>query len=235
MFKKLAKYIGEEQDRFEVQHNNMFSLAFGEILRYGQFLDEIERRHQIVTNEYRKMFHEFQNTIDKTPGSHPFTDKQMKINSEMTRLMLLVQLEIESFYLYAKILLDKVARDIELYFGQARGLSLDSHDDFAAKIERYAKSKDIKLNEGLINSAKKLKEDISDFRDYQIAHLKNPRTVRGTSIDGRMSLMQIYPKDTDTQKQTKLILDLLEDLSNYIDLIVEFLVLNKDKTYLKVK
>src|SRR5688572_10050382 len=36
---------------------------------------------------------------------------------------------------------------------------------------------------GLLDLATNLKRDISDFRDYQIAHHKSPRTLRGTLFD----------------------------------------------------
>jgi hypothetical protein len=45
-----------------------------------------------------------------------------------------LHLEIESYYVFAKIILDDVARAIEYYFGPHRGLALDSHDGLAKRM-----------------------------------------------------------------------------------------------------
>jgi hypothetical protein len=72
--------------------------------------------------------------------------------------------------LFAKILLDKIARAIEFYFGTVP----DSHDDFVKHLDRYVRAKDLSLPRGFKQDLQGLKREISDFRDYQIAHEKSP-------------------------------------------------------------
>src|SRR5260370_5932326 len=114
------------------------------------------------------------------------------------------------------MLLDKIARAVEFYFGKARKLPLDSHDDFVKCVKAYSITKDLSLDENLLTLARKLKNDISDFRDSQIAHLKSPRTVRGTTVEGRMSLSKIYPTEKDEQKETQLLYNLSSEIGHNI-------------------
>jgi hypothetical protein len=112
-----------------------------------------------------------------------------------------VSLEVESFYLFAKILLDKIARAIEFYFGPQRGLALDSHDDLVRRFQRYGQAKVLEAPLGLLTSAQSLREKVSDFRDQYIAHEKSPRTIRQLTWDEsrrvKMVLTRVYPTEKD--------------------------------------
>ena len=234
MQKELSEFIASERNRFEVKHNNMFAFSFREVERYYDFIEIIYVRHASAVKEYLKAFNALQRTIDKSPGSHSTTAEQLVLLETLLRLGNIVQLEIESYYLFAKMLLDKIARAVEFYFGKAHKLALDSHDDFVKCIEAYSAAKNIALDERLVTLAKKLKNDISDFRDHQIAHLKSPRTVRGTTGDGRMSFSQIYPTEKDEQKETQLLDSLSSEIGEYTELVIAFIKDNKEKTALRL-
>jgi hypothetical protein len=51
-----------------------------------------------------------------SPGSHTITDEQLSMLAEMNELGLTLHMEIESFYLFTKILLDRVANYLEFFF-----------------------------------------------------------------------------------------------------------------------
>jgi hypothetical protein len=104
--------------------------------------------------------------------------------NESQSLMLDLHLQIESYYVFAKIVLDDVARAIDYYFGAGRGLSLDSHDDWARKAQAFAAEKGLRLREELIVTITDLKKRVCDFRDQQIAHEKCPRTMQATGWAG---------------------------------------------------
>jgi hypothetical protein len=150
-----------------------------------------------------------------------------------------LQLEIESFYLFAKIMLDKVAHAIEFYFGPAHKLPLDSHDDLVTKLTQYCSNRGLQPNPILLKIAAGLKERISDFRDYQIAHEKSPRTmwVLGWSSadDLRMGLTRLNPTLRDSQRDSTPLRELARELNSYLDALVDFLSNNRDRTNLKVK
>jgi hypothetical protein len=111
----------------------------------------------------------------------------------------LLHLEIESFYLFAKILLDKIAHALEFYFGLGRKKSLDSHDGLVKNFAQYAEVKCLTLPSDFMTIAARLKTDVSDYRDYEIAHEKSPRRMSGTVFDaeGRMRIVatSLYPTE----------------------------------------
>jgi len=80
--------------------------------------------------------------------------------------------------IFAKIALDKIVHVIEFYFGQGRGIRLNSHDDLTKGITKFASLKGLSLPEVYVALSEHLKKDVSDFRDYQIEHEKSPRTTR---------------------------------------------------------
>src|SRR3989338_4710615 len=163
MIKKLSDFVSRERNRFETKHNNMFAFSFSEIHRYYEFLKIIFDRYKKVSKEYIDNTRTLQKTF--LPGSHPMTDYQMKLQSIDTALSIKVQFEIESFYLFAKIFLDKTARALEFYFGQLNKKPLDSHDDLTKSLQSYAKEKNLVLTSEFLGHIGQLKQDISDFLD----------------------------------------------------------------------
>jgi len=156
------------------------------------------------------------------------------------KLQELVQLEIESFYLFAKIMLDKVAQFIGQYFGQAEGCSLASHDRFLKSIIQYQKIKGLVLDERVILIAKNLKKQIADYRDKQISHQQNPRTIVGTAwsatADVRIFTTQLYPKSTDPgQIESAPLADLGKEIDEYLLCVFSLISNNRPKTKFKVK
>lgn len=149
-----------------------------------------------------------------------------------------LHLEIESFYLFAKILLDKVARALEFYFGLGRSCSLDSHDDLVKNLATYAGQKGITLSQRFVEIANMLKKDISDHRDYQIAHEKSPGTIFGTlfDVEGKTKIFssRFYPKESEKQVATQELDKLLRDLDEYLGEFIKCVTANRDKTKLKL-
>lgn len=238
--KKLTDFIDSERDRFEIKHNNMFAKCFEEIIRYLQFLNIIYERYQQVVKKYAQNFTNLQKSMDKSPGAHTYTDKQMFMDRESVRFGGLVQLEIESFYQFAKILLDKTATAIEFYFGKLDTNRIGEHhrlvekkdNGVLRKIEVYANDKSLKITSGIIEIMVSLQRDVSDFRDKYITHLQSPRTIRGISVDGRQVISRIYPThENDTVlEESKSLNELKNEIEKYMELLVEFIKNNREKT-----
>jgi hypothetical protein len=236
MLKIISDFVNLERWRFETRHNSMFGFAFSEINRYHDFLVIIHKRYKNTSKLFIENFKTQQKTIQ--PGTHPITPEQMQLMAEQRQIMTNLQLECESFYLFAKILLDKIARAVEFYFGQAKGISLDSHDDLNKNLHEYSKLKSLKLSDEFVSFITNLKKEISDFRDYQISHEKSPRIVRGMTWDAegntRMMISKIYPTEKDKQIETKRLDELLGEIEAYIEQTVNFILSNKNKTGLKL-
>jgi hypothetical protein len=231
----LSDFISSERERFADDDNNKFAIGFSHISRYQLFLSVILQRYE----EASRSFFENTNAMQATllPGTHKLIDAQVRLYEDGVRLNVLVHLEIESYYLFAKIYLDKVAHALEFYFGQGRGQSLDSHDQLVKNFAAYAEEKSLALPADFMCIAAALKKDISDYRDYEIAHEKSPRRLSGTVFDaeGRMQILGIslYPTDTDKQVESKVPHDLAKDLDAYIACVIELLETNRANTKLK--
>ncbi len=240
MSSNFTDFIVSEKDRFENRHNNMFAFAFSHITIYREYLQILLDQHKISSKKFIENHQALQKTF--LPGTHKLTQQQLEIQVAGRALTTQAHLEIESFYLFAKILLDKIANAIEFYFGEGRSLPLTSHDKLTKNIEKYAEIKGLTIDKKLIETINRLKTDISDFRDYQIQHIakeRNPRTMKGTLFDAegnvRLSLNHLYPTDKDKQHDTKTLADLIDEIDEYIEVIVKFTKANSDKTVLELE
>jgi hypothetical protein len=228
----LAAFITAERMRFQLKDNNTFAQVMSQIGQYRQFLSIIMDRYQEASETFVKNTKAMQEAM----ASHP--EDVDALHAEAIDLRTRLHLEIESFYLFAKIMLDKIARAIEYYYGPAHSLALDSHDDLVKRLSKYAAAKGMIVPTGLIEKATVWKKRVSDYRDYNIAHEKSPRTLRATSFDTdgrtRMVLMRLYPTTRDQQVESEPLDDLLPELDAYIREILDLLRTNHGKTNLKI-
>jgi len=237
---KLPEFINSERRRFADKYNNIFAFSFGQILYNYQYLSVIHQRYDEESREFLNIV-KTQQALMK-PGTRPVTDEGMKLLVKSHELSTKLHLDIESFYLFAKILLDKSALAIEFYFGQARGLTLASHHKLIKNIASFSKAKNLNLNEALLNIAIKLQGDVSDLRDDQIAHVpseRNTRLTRSIMWDGKgntkLVLDPIYPTEKDKHIETRLMQELIADIDKYLDEIIDFVRNNGSKTVLPLE
>lgn len=234
----LLAFISSEPDRFDNEHNNMFAFAFAEVGRYRRYLDVVLQRYLQAGKEFIENTQAMQARTE--PGTHPVTPDLQALHDEGARISDSLHQEIETFYLFAKILLDKLARAIEFYFGTVRRRPLDSHDDLTKNLRAYAESKNLQLDPALLVAVDDCRKQVSDYRDHNIAHEKSPRTMRGTlfSHDGgkvRMFLNRIYPSDNDSQVESIPLDELMPILDRCLEKMLDFVVANKERTNLTLE
>lgn len=234
---KLVLFVNTDRGRFETRDSNVFASAFSKIKRYYEFLRIILKRHDEASKALLSNTNQLQSISKK--GTHSLTEEQSQLYQEAARIVTDVHLEIESFYLFAKILLDNVARAVEYYFGPARGLALDSHDDLAKRLDEYAKGKCLSdIPEKLRAVINVIKTEISDYRDYEIAHENSPRSMKATlfsTVDQsatRVVRLRLFPTERDVQTESKSLLDLIAKLDEYLNEMLVWLNANKTHTAL---
>ncbi len=234
----LLEFINKERQKFSTKHNEMVAFSFSQILNYYDFLKIIQARYQKVAAEFIKNLEDRQ--VAFKSGTDSMTKEQMRLLDKGRKITTVLHLEIESHYLFAKILLDKIARSIEFYFGSSRGLPLDSHDDLTKNFEKYITTK--KLTNPpveLMELIQSLKRDVADYRDKEIAHEKSPRTIKATMFSyGAISTVwvastRIYPTEKDKQTESKEINEVMNLIDKYIGGIVEYIRKNEEKTNLE--
>lgn len=236
MISRLNEFVDAERERFTTVDNNRFALSFSQIMRYAEFIEIIAGRQTEAGLKFVANAAALRAAVPS--GGASLTAEQRRLLDEGRKLTDALHLEIESFYLFAKILLDKIARSIEFYFGQGRKCSLDSHDDLIKDLGKYSTIKRLSVPAKLLELALSLKQDISDLRDYRIAHDKNPRRVLGTAfgLDGKTTMISttIYPTPNDKQLQTRDPNDLLTEIGDYIDSVIDLFGTNRHLTELKL-
>src|SRR4030095_8890693 len=122
MITQLTEFIRTERERLALEDNNRFGTAFYPLTRYYEFLLIIVERYHTASEVFMKNSRALQSLTK--PSTHPTTSELLRLHEEGYALTSRLHLEIESFYLFAKILLDKVAHALEFYFGPARDCSL---------------------------------------------------------------------------------------------------------------
>lgn len=214
-----------------MEDNNRFATSFSKIRRYSEFTQRIFKRYQTAADRF------IANSNALRAATVP--DEQQRLLSQGHILTVDLHLEIESFFLFAKILLDKIAHSLEFYFGPIRNASLDSHDCLVRTFTSFAKKRGLVLPSGWIDLAASLKKDISDFRDYEIAHEKSPRRVSGTvysaSGGARLTSIRIYSTPRDQQVTSEDLSQLMTELDEYIEKTIALITDNRDLTHLKRK
>lgn len=236
--KKLLEFITAHRERFEVTQNNVFAFSWSKITRRLAFLEILEKNYIEASAAFIANSDAARQLIK--PGTHPVGPELAALHEAAIPLGAEVHLQIESYYLFAKIILDDVARAIEYYFGAARGLPLDSHDDLARSLAQYSAQKDITVAPELVAAIADLKRRISDVRDYKFSHEKSPRTMTGTMWGedqlARIVMMRIYPRGSDPEQfDTEPLMILRQSIDDYLDRVVDFVTGNEAKTVLKLE
>ena len=237
----LGDFIVKEREHYAGNDNNYFAFSLGQSLRYYDFLLIIFDRYRKASEDMVSVHNKLIKPSLKQPGKKiPVTDTQMRIWVESLRLHTLVLLEIESFYIFAKIFLDKIALFIQNYFGPARGISLRSHDKLEKEYERFRLVKGLNYPQGFSQSIIFLKKNISDYRDKQISHMYSQKAFKGITwgVNKRMKITtgQLFP----TSSNSKLLPSedlalLLQAIDTYIQQLISLVESNRAKTVFALK
>jgi len=170
--KRLEDFIRTERDRFEVKSNNLFAQSFSRIAKIYRYLMVIEDRYTLASEAFMENTRLMNITVKE--GNHPLTPEQESLHEQSWKLNVALELEIDSFYIFSKMLLDRIAHGIELYFGQSTRCSLESHKEMSKCFPEYIEAKTLSAPPArLMELLKILKEDIRDYRDHEIVHAKN--------------------------------------------------------------
>jgi len=229
----IKRFRDKERWQYSILDQNNFSIALGQVDRYYTFLHDIYERYSHENEKYNQIniFPQLQDG----EKIHQVTEDEAVNLDKASYYGELLQLDIESFYIFAKITIDKMASFIEQYFGIARGCSFKSHDCLLKSMDRYTFIKKIDVPKEFIDLAKELKIKISDYRDKQIEHYRNPRRLVGiaNSKDGDISLFPTFfnPKESDFKVATSSSLPvLLEMISEYFNLLCKIIEGNRTKS-----
>jgi hypothetical protein len=172
-----------------------------------------------------------------TPLTPEENNKAVETINKVGIAGVLVQLDIESFYLFAPILMNRVEHTIQQYFGKEESHPLfnkrNGGSQFVEKFVEYCIAKSLTGYDELLSLAKKLRSTFTKCRNEQITHLKNPYGMPGVGNGIVTYMTPINPIQNDLVPngyiQTQPLLEILNELDVYITSFVTFLTANKEK------
>lgn len=233
----IINFIHQERNRFSDRRNNSVAFSFGQITRYHNFLQIILQRYKEASKDFIANTKQLQEHA-KNGGGTMGNEMQAIWETSLT-LTDDLHLQMESFYLFSKIMLDKTSQAVEHYYGNERGISLVSHHKLSQCFPEYTKMKGLSNpSEFLLNLIAELQEKICDFRDDIITHMNNPRSMKATMFqfdtgETWISEHKVYPKDGEIQNQGLAPTRLIKALEQYIEEMINYIRQNKDKAKLE--
>ena len=227
---RLSAFVDAEQCRFEPMAGIAFASSMAHVGRYGRFLALIVDRYEAASEAHIAETEAF---IAAARAGSEYPDKRLE---ESQQLIDALHLEIEAFYLFAKILLDHAAHAIYYYFGHASGVRLFRHSVLVKRLNDYAAAKHLDIPDGFLARAIELRARIADYRDANVTHDNSSRTIYATIHDSisrkaqlaPSRLRPIEPEDQDRRSDSPS--ELLVVVNEYIEGFVSLLEANRSRT-----
>jgi len=235
-------------ERFQYADINAFAENLAPALRYYEFLLVIIDRYEEVNKGLVAIHEEERKLMSAKAGISRVTPDQGHLMVKSSELTTHLHLEIESFYLFAKILLDNVTRFLYVYFGPERGVGLKSHDALAKEHKKYFEAKGLVVPNGLSESIALLKKNICDYRDKKISHelsLKTQKATAWSGSGGARIVVSETKKDNNTAVVWRFAFNsastsaelpqLMDKINRYIGQVKTLVESNRDKSTFQLK
>ncbi len=236
---KFAAFTKTEREHYVEDDDHRVAFSLGQVRRYLYFVEIIQERYRAVNEEVVERFRQKISDARSNPGIRQLTAEEVVEHEKDAEWHAALHLEIESFFLFAKILLDKVAQFIEDFFGAARGMSLRSHDKWCKSLEAYMQTKKLDVPVGMVEVMHRLRSIIADYRDKQIAHFQNPRAGFGTHINGegvtQIGINAFFPKEADKSATSPTIDEASGLIDTYISQLIELIESNRVRSRYKLR
>jgi len=226
-------FIAAEQVQYDSKDGQRFAVSLYQIRRYLGFCEIIKQRHQDAET---KAAENFRRLIagNQSQKSGPLTTMEWAEMQKNAELYEILHLETESFFVFSKITLDKIAHFIRDYFGSTPNLSLRSHHQWCKNYEKFVDAKNLITPEGLKETLTELQTIVADFRDKNIVHFGNPRAMFLTYITAEnttnVGTTFLYPKDTDQANKSPGVNDVYQRLHHYLELLKILVEKNRNRS-----
>jgi hypothetical protein len=124
--------------------------SFGHILRGYRYLELIHERHVPTAKHYKELLAQLIARMDPAfeGGAITYDEEMATMDADMGDLLDVAHVDLETFYLFAKIVLERVAQYVELYFGSEPKLPIRTHDKLRANFSEFAERRGLVISEG---------------------------------------------------------------------------------------
>jgi hypothetical protein len=209
-------------------------------LHYRDYLERVLERYEGANRTYLGVRSRLPLGASKAPGRRRLSRRASADWGRLWPLTRDVHLEIESFYVFGKILLDRVADTFALFFrGQLFGGLASSHRKLMRdQIVPICREKNIRPGK-LPNMIQDLQRRVVDHRTQVIEHRREPRYSPGSHIGAdrkiRIEMGLVSATDADHEFETRTTeapADLMNALDDYLDEMAAFMRANRAKSVL---
>lgn len=212
--------------------------AFGHILRGYRYLELIHERHVPTAKRYKEQLAALFSKMDPAfdGGAITYDEEMESMDAEMGDLLDVAHLDLETFYLFSKTVLDRVAQYVELYFGSEPKLPVRAHDKLFGNFSEYATRRGIVLPDGFMQSVAHVHEMIST---HQSDSATNDARVAQSPSDLMIAHTDLRPGPNGSANSvTRLSLttgQLLNTVDGYLRLVLELIRRNPNRARLLQK
>lgn len=120
---------------------NLFALSVSQADRYYQFLGILRSRIEATATALAELHQRMYCSAE--PGIHQLSEEEGQLLDASSSLQTQIQMDVETFFVFAKILLDKLAHFLEHYFGPESGTSFRSHDKLVKFFSKFVAAKEL--------------------------------------------------------------------------------------------
>lgn len=231
--KELNDFIWKQRRLLDTKENNIFALTLAKWDKYLDYLTIILNRYSTKEKEYKNLLSEQIKALKRQ--NRKMTHEEVKRMRKICNMGNNLSLEVESFYLFSCILLDKIANFFSkvLPHKHKRGIKFKSHDNFWST---YHKSQSVKMKKSYEDNAKWLSDNLIKYRDKTITHTYIAENTKRLLIDGftfhpdkeiLKTSITLYPDEKSSQNTKSIPIEkIAEKLRTYIHETLEVIKLN---------
>ena len=234
MLESLARHGAVKQENL-IRHGANYCVQYLDFLTQGLVDFEEANSHYLAASDRLAAD---QSARGRSSGTYQLTPEEQQLLKASWEAMRLVQYRIESFYVFAKILLDRIADMLLITFDLARPRFGSSHFRVLARLDA-GWARGWPHAEELRRQVGELKATVVDFKTEVLEHLEQFRQTRGISIGPDQQVRvsaagMLYPEPTDTIEplSTENLYELAARIDRYIDAVASFIEANAERSIL---
>ena len=235
--KSIQAFIAEQSKGLDTGKSNYFGIVFGEVIKYYDYLIVLLPKYQEISELHVQSIKDRIKREKNIPqGSRTMTNGDIAWRNKSYVRQIRLHLELESLFIYASILLDRIASATQYYFGKS-SRQWRSFEAMKNYLDGYCENKNLsKPSKGLMKTMSWLYGNVCEFRHTIVVHKHEDsyrvRLVFGTGWDNDsneayFNLGLMYPKGNEKTVISKKPSEILNKLNGFIYLWIEYLKLNE--------
>jgi hypothetical protein len=219
-YRRRVLTIGERQlSRVGDFELNTMMQRLGQVLYYMDVVYRVFARYSQLNADFLAAMQRLQSSTTATGGG-VMSPEQIRLHDEQHALGDELRQEIETFYLFSRILLDRMTQAFTATLGEGQHAQTSFHK-LIGSIDKYVAGRELPpVPEVHKELMRQLEADIVDFRDNQIVHEKSPRGMWPIGFDSvrhetYLMYTRLYPRESDKEVHGKYPSDLLKTIEEY--------------------